>query len=63
MMSERPWLARSGLWRPHCAGATTKAWFSIARARSSTSQWSLPVSRAKAAGTQSRLAPWAAWAR
>ena len=42
--------------RPGSA-ATTKAWFSIARARSSTSQWSRPVSRVKAAGTVSSRAP------
>ena len=48
-ISERPWLARGLAVAPHCAGASTKAWFSIARARSSTSQWSLPVSRREGA--------------
>ena len=48
-ISERPWLVRRPGVSPHCAGASTKHWFSIARARSSTSQWSRPVSRAKAA--------------
>ena len=38
--------------RPTWFGAMTKAWFSIARARSRTSQWSLPVSRVKADGTR-----------
>ena len=37
--------------------ATTNAWFSIARARSSTSQWSLPVSSVNAEGTVITVAP------
>jgi hypothetical protein len=60
---ERPWLARSSLWTPHWAGASTKAWFSMARARSSTSQWSLPVSRANALGTAIQRTPRSAMAR
>ena len=36
---------------------STKAWFSIARARSSTSQWSRPVSSVNAAGTVITRAP------
>ena len=36
---------------PPCAAASTNAWFSMARARSSTSQWALPVVQVNAAGT------------
>ena len=42
---------------PHCPGATTKHWFSIARARRSTSQWSVPVACWNCAGTNSTSAP------
>ena len=42
---------------PHCAGAMTKAPFSIARARSRTSQWSRPVASVKFAGTARSTAP------
>src|SRR5262245_8320756 len=62
-ISARPWLARSAECCPHCAGAITKHWFSIARARSSTSQWSRPVSRANALGTSRKRAPRALCAR
>ena len=46
---------RPGGWRPIWLAATTNAWFSIARARSSVSQWSRVVASVKAAGT-SRIA-------
>src|SRR5215212_2632236 len=42
---------------PHWPGATTKHWFSIARARSSTSQCAVPVVCWNCAGTHSTSAP------
>ena len=42
---------------PICDGARTQAPFSIARARSSTSQWSRPVRSVKLAGTVRTSAP------
>src|SRR3989441_5495848 len=47
----------AGPMRPTCAGASTYAWFSMARARSRTSQCAFPVYAVNAAGTQSRSAP------
>ena len=47
---------------PPCAAARTKHWFSMARARSSTSQCAWPVVRVKALGTTMMSAPaWAWW--
>jgi len=51
---------RLGLWTPCCAAATTNTWFSMARARSSTCQWSFPVGTVNAAGTTTMRAPAAA---
>ncbi len=42
---------------PIWSAATTKAWFSIARARTSVSQWAVPVARVNADGTTSTRAP------
>ena len=41
-IDERPKLCRPGSVSPICAAAATKHWFSTARARRSSSQWSLP---------------------
>src|ERR1700710_132935 len=43
--------------RPCCAGAITQHWVSMARARSSGSQWSLPVASVKAEGIITISAP------
>ena len=43
--------------RADLVGGEQKTWFSIARARSSTSQWSRPVAVVKAEGTAIRRAP------
>ena len=48
---------------PICDGARTYAAFSIARARSRTSQWSRPVRSVKLAGTVRIVAPASASAR
>ena len=48
---------------PNWSAAITKAWFSIARARSSTSQCASPVTRVKFAGTVIARAPRIAWIR
>ena len=57
MIAVSPWDSRPPPWRPTCAGATTQHWFSIARARSSGSQWWGPVKAVKAAGTNSTSRP------
>ncbi len=49
--------AGPGACAPTWLAATTKAWFSIARARSRTSQWSRVVGEVNAAGTASTRAP------
>ena len=56
-IAEWPKESKCGGAVPTWLGARTKAWFSIARARSSTSQWSRPVAAVKAEGTASRRAP------
>ena len=38
-----PWVSVPSSWRPCWPAATTKAWFSMARARRRGSQWSRPV--------------------
>ena len=53
----RPWDSVPSSWRPYWPAAITKAWFSIARARRSGSQWSCPVTAVKAAGTTIISAP------
>ena len=55
MISERPPARWPGGWAPIWLGAITKHWFSIARARSSTSQWSRVVASVNAAGTEQHL--------
>ena len=42
---------------PRWFGAITNTWFSMARARSSGSQWSLPVAAVKADGSTTVFAP------
>ena len=42
---------------PIWSAAITNAWFSIARARTSVSQWAAPVTLVKAAGTMITRAP------
>ena len=54
---ERPPVRMPGAGSPTWLAAITKHWFSIARARSSTSQWSRVVVSVNAAGTVSTVAP------
>src|SRR5207302_8045206 len=56
-ISERPYAGLPGSVSPVCAAAATKYWFSIARARNSTCQWSFPVGVVKCAGTVTSSAP------
>ena len=57
MIMLRPWVSVPSSWRPCWPAATTKAWFSMARALRSGSQWSRPVTAVKAAGTTMISAP------
>jgi hypothetical protein len=54
---ERPPVRRPGACRPTWLAATTKPWFSIARARRRTSQWSRVVGSVNADGTAVTRAP------
>ena len=54
---ERPPVRIPGAGSPTWLAAITKHWFSIARARSRTSQWSRVVVSVNAAGTVSTFAP------
>ena len=54
---ERPPDASAGRVLADLVGGDTKHWFSIARARSRTSQWSRVVGTVKAAGTVRMRAP------
>ena len=56
-IAEWPKESKCGGASPAWLGARTKTWFSIARARSSTSQWSRPVVGVKAEGTVISRAP------
>ena len=57
MIMLRPYEAVPSSWVPHWPAASTKTWFSMARARSRTSQWSRPVATVNAAGTTTTSAP------
>src|SRR5581483_6075209 len=56
-ISERPYAGFPRSVSPTCPAAATYSWFSIARARSSTCQWSRPVGVVKCAGTVTSSAP------
>ena len=60
---ERPCHWSFGVLAPRWSGAITNTWFSIARARSSGSQWSLPVGAVNADGSVTTFAPRSAWIR
>jgi hypothetical protein len=52
-----PHVSRPSAWGPPARAASTKAPVSMARARSSTSQWARPVGTVKAEGMKMRLTP------
>ena len=54
---EWPWAVNEAESAPTWSAAITKTWFSMARARSRTSQWARPVAAAKAEGTTMTRAP------
>ena len=53
----RPWETVPSSCSPNWFAAMTNAWFSIARARRSGSQWSFPVAAVNAEGTTITSAP------